>query len=172
MTKATANVALYRPCAGAVVFNAQGRVWLGRRASETHDDIWQYPQGGIDAGEDAAAAVLREVQEETGISPAHLAPLRRIKSQLFYDLPEEYRMTPRTQKWRGQRQYWFAFRFLGTDSDINILAQNPPEFSTWKWGDIHHAVDTVVPFKRDIYARLAREFAPLAQSSDKPTITS
>lgn len=171
MTSATADAALYRPCAGAVVFNAQGRIWLGRRANETAENIWQYPQGGIDAGEDAATAAIREVQEETGISPSHLAPLARIEEQLFYDLPEQYRVTPRTRKWRGQRQYWFAFRFLGTDADIDILAQDPPEFSTWKWGDIHRAVDTVVPFKRGIYARIASEFGELAGLSDSPKLT-
>lgn len=168
MTRPTADIAHYRPAAGAVIFNARGEVWLGRRANETKAEIWQYPQGGIDPGEDADFAVIREVYEETSIKAKHLAPLGAVKSQLFYDLPGEFKVTERTKKWRGQRQYWYAFRFLGKDKHIDLSLQNPPEFSAWKWGDLHEAIDTVVPFKRDVYARLANEFKayanPIARS--------
>ena len=163
MTLPTAKPEQYRPAAGAVIFNAQGQVWLGRRASERADCIWQYPQGGIDAGENADHAVLREVHEETGVAPEYMAPLASVKQQLFYDLPTQYKTTTRTKKWRGQRQYWYAFRFLGKDKHFNLSFQDPPEFSTWKWGDLHEAVETVVPFKRDVYARLAKEFSAFAK---------
>lgn len=161
-TGPTADIAQYRPAAGAVIFNARGQVWLGRRASETRDNIWQYPQGGIDAGENHDIAVLREVYEETSIRAKHLAPLAMINEQLFYDLPGQYKITERTKKWRGQRQYWYAFRFIGKDKHIDLSLQDPAEFSAWKWGDLHDAVDTVVDFKRDVYAHLANEFEAYA----------
>lgn len=163
MTRPTAKETLYRPAAGAVIFNAKGQVWLGRRSSERANSIWQYPQGGIDDGEEADYAVLREVYEETGIAPEYMAPLACMKQQLFYDLPKQYKTTSRTKKWRGQRQYWYAFRFLGKDRHVDLSFQSPPEFSTWKWGDLNEAVETVVPFKRDIYARLAKEFSAFAK---------
>lgn len=161
----TADPSLYRPCVGMVIFNPRGHVWLGRRAGETGGNIWQYPQGGIDPGETAEYAAIREVHEETGISVQDLRPMATLENELFYDLPVQYKRTRRTKKWRGQRQIWFAARFIGDDASIDLTTHGPPEFSTWRWGDIHEAVETVVPFKRDVYARLAQEFGSLA----KPT---
>ena len=162
MTQPTVLPNLYRPAAGAVIFNDKGQVWLGRRRTEKRDDIWQYPQGGIDEGELAHIAAKREVEEETGIPISMLTELKRLSTPLFYDLPLKYKTTPRTKKWQGQKQYWFAYQFGGVASDINLNNQSPPEFSSWRWGNLHEAVDTVIDFKRDIYARLAEEFEAFA----------
>jgi len=163
MTEATVDPNLYRAAAAAVIFNPRGSVWLGRRASETRPNIWQYPQGGIDENEKPLTAAIREIEEETGIDSTLLKSIGHINAPLFYDLPVQYKTTARTKKWQGQKQYWFAFEFMGNDADVNLENQNPPEFSTWKWGDIHDAVNTVIDFKRDIYARVAKEFEPFAK---------
>jgi len=163
MTKPTAQESAYRRAAGVVLFNLEGQVWLGRRAGTRTQNAWQFPQGGIDPGESEEFAALRELREETGISPDKLRALGQIEQPLFYDFPESYRNTPRTQKWRGQRQSWFAYRFIGEASDINLAYQSPPEFSDWRWGDLSHAPELIVPFKRKVYERLASEFEGFAK---------
>lgn len=145
------------------IFNTLGQVWLGRRARETGPYVWQFPQGGIDPGETAQYAAIRETEEETGISVQHLKPLGQIKKPLFYDYPPDVAKNPRTVKWRGQKQVWFAARFIGTPKDINLAVHTPPEFSDWKWGALTDTPDLIVPFKRKIYEQLAIEFAPYAK---------
>lgn len=154
----------YRPAAGIVLFNKDGQAWLGKRAGSQTDYVWQFPQGGLDEGETAEFGALRELREETGISIEHLTPLAHIKGELFYDFPPEYAGRGRMKKWRGQRQSWFAFRFTGEPSDVNLEFQMPAEFSDWRWGDISEAADLVVPFKRKVYERVTSEFEGFAQA--------
>lgn len=163
MVLPTADPGRYRPAAGVAIFNARGEVWLGRRAGEKTKYVWQMPQGGIDKGEDAQTAALREMQEETGIPIEYVDVLGRIETELFYDFPEQYRTHRRTQKWRGQRQSWFALRFLGVDTDVNIKAQKPPEFSEWRWGEFSKTPELIVPFKRRVYEHLTLKFADYAK---------
>lgn len=162
MPQATADPKLYRPCVGVAIFNQHGQVWIGKRAGQQSPYMWQFPQGGIDPGETAEYAAIREMEEETGISVQAVAPLGRSKSELFYDYPPDVQKNPRTVKWRGQRQVWYALRFLGGSSDININAQKPPEFSKWKWGTLTDTPDLIVPFKRKVYEQLVTDFAPYA----------
>ncbi|MGB0906608.1 MAG: RNA pyrophosphohydrolase [Maricaulaceae bacterium] len=154
----TAPKAQYRPAAGVVIFNAKGEVFLGKRAGESGAYVWQFPQGGIDPGETADYAAIRELEEETGIHVNMVTPLGHIDRELFYDFPESYRTTKRTKNWHGQRQSWFAFRFNGQDKDINLDRHMPAEFSEWRWGTLAEATSLIVPFKRKVYAELAREF--------------
>lgn len=149
---------LYRPCVGVVIFNPAGQVWIGHRARQSGPYVWQFPQGGIDPGEDTEYAAIREMEEETGISVQHVAPLGRAQGELLYDYPADVEKNPRTLKWRGQRQTWFAVRFQGSEQDININAQRPPEFSEWRWGDLSEIPELIVPFKRKVYERLVIEF--------------
>lgn len=152
----------YRPAVGIVLFNKKGQVWLGKRAGKQVDYVWQFAQGGLDKGESPEFGALRELREETGISVENLRPLGRIEDELFYDFPPEYAGSGRMQKWRGQRQLWFAYRFVGKPADINLKFQRPPEFTEWKWGDFVDAPNLVVPFKRKVYERLLAEFEGFA----------
>lgn len=153
----------YRPAAGVVLFNKKGKVWLGKRAGKQKDYVWQFPQGGLDKGESTEFGALRELREETGISIEVLRPLARIETQLFYDFPPEYTGRGRMKKWRGQRQYWFAYRFIGGKSDVDLKFHTPAEFSDWRWGDLFEAPELVVPFKRKVYERVVAEFEGFAQ---------
>lgn len=153
----------YRPASAIVLFNKKGKVWLGRRSGKQTDYVWQFPQGGLDKGESPEFGALRELREETGISVEHLRPLAIIEDPLFYDFPLEYAQRGRMQKWRGQRQHWFAYRFVGKKSDVDLKFQKPAEFKKWRWGDLSEAPEIVIPFKRKVYERVAFEFEGFAR---------
>lgn len=153
----------YRPCVGVVVFNNDGLVFIGRRAglSESDPYPWQMPQGGIDGDEDPLAAATRELHEETGIQSVNL--LAEAPEWLHYDLPPGSGKRW-INKYRGQTQRWFAFKFLGDDSEVRLDLHGKPEFDTWRWMALSKIPDLVVPFKRPVYERVATIFEPLARS--------
>ncbi|MEM6943108.1 MAG: RNA pyrophosphohydrolase [Pseudomonadota bacterium] len=149
----------YRPCVGLMVLNRQGEIFAGQRL-DSHQDAWQMPQGGIDDGETPRDAALRELTEETGIEPARVSVLRESAQWLPYDLP--HYLVPKLWKgrYRGQTQRWFALRFDGDDSEIDIEAHDR-EFSRWRWMAQDELVSRIVPFKRDTYDAVFTEFADL-----------
>jgi putative (di)nucleoside polyphosphate hydrolase len=148
----------YRLNVGAVVFNTRGQVLVARRRDRPEGEGgWQLPQGGIDAGEDPAVAVLRELREEIGTDAAEI--LGEHEGWLQYDLPAELVGKAFKGRYRGQRQKWFALRFLGQDSDIRLDADPHPEFDAWKWVELADIPALAVAFKRTIYERLAQDFA-------------
>lgn len=147
----------YRPCAGVMLLNEERKIFVGQRL-DSASDAWQMPQGGIDPGEDAEAAALRELGEETGIAP-HLAEIvARSKGEHLYDLPPHLMGKMWGGAYRGQRQTWFVMRFLGTDADVNI-ATHHQEFRAWRWADPATLVEHIVPFKKELYANVLTEFA-------------
>ncbi|MET0307229.1 MAG: RNA pyrophosphohydrolase [Sphingomonas sp.] len=147
----------YRPCAGVMLLNRDGRVFVGQRLDSTVE-AWQMPQGGIDPGEDPLDAAYRELWEETGVLRAHVELVAAAPEELQYDLPEELVGKLWKGKWRGQRQRWFLFRFLGEDGDVNI-ATAEPEFRAWRWADPADLPELIVPFKRELYRDILRVFA-------------
>lgn len=151
----------YRRCVGVVMFNAQGKVWVGKRAGEDGPFVWQFPQGGIDAGEPSHFAALRELYEETGTNISNLKPLGKAKDWLYYDFPEDHK-SRRLKNWAGQRQRWYAYRYTGKDADFNLNMHEPAEFTQFKWVDLSTTPEIVVPFKRKVYEQLALEFEGFA----------
>ena len=158
----------HRPNVGVMLLNAQGKVWIGKRAEtigteyEHASQLWQMPQGGIDDGEDAENAARRELYEETGISSIKLVDFT--EDWILYDFPEG--LTKKiSEKYSGQKQKWFVYRFTGADSEIQI---NPPpdghkaEFDQWRWEDMHHLPDLIVPFKRTVYDEIVARFSKWA----------
>ena len=159
----------YRPNVGIALFNGAGQVLIGRRiegpehVDETHQ--WQMPQGGVDPGEDTWEAAKRERYEETSVRSVER--LGEVPDWLFYDIPRTVAGRTWKGRYRGQRQKWFALRFTGNDSEINVA--NPggghkAEFVSWRWEPMKNLPQLVVPFKRPVYERVVKEFAKLARA--------
>ena len=146
----------YRPAAGVMLLNSEGKVFVAQRLDSTLE-AWQMPQGGLDEGEEAEQGALRELQEETGISPDLVEIVARHGEELYYDLPEDLAGKLWKGRWRGQRQTWFLARFLGTDSDVDI-ATAEPECRAWKWSDPADLPAMIVPFKKRLYEEVLGAF--------------
>ncbi|QFU10194.1 RNA pyrophosphohydrolase [Rhodobacteraceae bacterium THAF1] len=156
MTRYSREDLPYRDCAGVVLVNADGNVFAGQRIDH-NQGAWQMPQGGIDPGETPRDAALREMTEETGITPDQVTVEAELDDWVFYDLPDDLLGRIWKGKYRGQRQKWLLCRFNGQDSDVNI-ATDHPEFNAWTWMAPDELVRQIVPFKRDVYAQVFKEF--------------
>ena len=159
----------YRPNVGIALFNAAGRVLIGIASSTTDPRFilpgfeWQMPQGGIDPNEDPRPAAVRELYEETGVTS--IAYLGETPDWLTYDFPPYDGPPHRLAKFRGQRQKWFAFRFTGDEREIAMTDwrnDQEPEFDAWRWEPLDNVAALVVPFRREVYEAVAREFARFA----------
>lgn len=161
----------YRPCVGLVLVNRDGLVFLGRRRREAgpeHVDdthAWQLPQGGIDPGEEPYAAALRELGEETDVRSVEL--LAEAPDWYAYDLPAAVAGRAWRGRYRGQIQRWFAFRFTGPESEIDIHrpggGAHRPEFDAWRWEPLENLPTLVIPFKRPVYEKVVAAFAPVCR---------
>ena len=146
----------YRPCVGVLLINAAGLIFAGQRL-DNPTPAWQMPQGGIDAGEKPRAAALRELWEETGVTAELVEFVAKTEDWVTYDLPPELLGKVWGGKYRGQKQKWFLFRFLGNDSQIRIDTEHP-EFSEWRWIGAAEMLARIVPFKRAVYAQVIDAF--------------
>lgn len=163
MTLPTSDEKRYRPAAGIAIFNKAGQVWLGKRSGKPSKYCWQFPQGGIDPGEDPKSGAFRELWEETGLKPEHVELLAELDPWLYYDFPAEYITGKAAKGFTGQRQKWFAVRLISSEKHFDLKAHMPIEFSEWRWGELSNAPELIVPFKRKVYERLASEFEPFAK---------
>lgn len=150
----------YRPRVGIALFNAKGEVLIGRRA-DTDQDAWQMPQGGIEPGEEPHAAALRELREEIGTDNVEV--IAESRAWLRYDLPPHLVGLAWGERWRGQRQKWFAMRFRGIDPEITVTTEHP-EFAEWRWVPIGSALDLIVSFKRQLYREILSSFGGIAST--------
>ena len=148
----------YRPAAGIMLLNRDGKVFVGQRLDSTLE-AWQMPQGGLDKGEDAILGAYRELEEETGIDRSLVEIITQAPAELTYDLPDDLIGKLWKGRWRGQRQTWFLMRFLGDDSDVNIATPDP-EFRAWKWAEPAELPAMIVPFKKQLYADVLDAFRP------------
>jgi putative (di)nucleoside polyphosphate hydrolase len=147
----------FRPCVGIFLFKDDGSVFVGNR-SNTSGDAWQFPQGGIDKGEDPEAAAFREMKEEVGTDKADIAAVSRYWRS--YELPAEIASRMWGGRYKGQCQKWIALRFKGTDGDFD-LASHHREFEEWMWTSPENAIHLAIPFKRSIYISVVDEFRHL-----------
>jgi putative (di)nucleoside polyphosphate hydrolase len=157
----------YRPCVGIMLLNRDGRVFIGRRSDGSeHVDAthaWQMPQGGVDPDEDPWRAALRELHEETNVRSVER--LGETRDWLTYDIPRELIGQAWKGKYRGQRQKWYALRFTGAESEIDVAhpaGGHQPEFTAWRWEPMANLPALIIPFKRKVYEQVIAEFRHLA----------
>ncbi|MBX9739588.1 MAG: RNA pyrophosphohydrolase [Beijerinckiaceae bacterium] len=157
---------VYRPCVGVMLINRHGLVFVGRRRNKALKEHvapgheWQMPQGGIDEREDAYKAALRELAEETNVTSVTL--LGEAADWHTYDLPEDIAQSAWKGRYAGQTQKWFALRFNGAESEIDIdhpAGGHKPEFDAWRWVKMSELPGLIIPFKRPVYEKVVAEFA-------------
>jgi putative (di)nucleoside polyphosphate hydrolase len=157
----------YRPCAGVMLINPEGRVFVGQRADRSEEGVdstwWQMPQGGLNEGEEAEAGARRELAEETGVTSARF--VGRTRDWLTYDIPAELVGIAWEGRYRGQKQMWFAARFEGPESEIDLGPREgqDQEFDAWRWVTLAELPSLVVPFKRHVYAAVVAELGAFAR---------
>ena len=151
----------YRKNVGMVLINTKGHIFAGKRI-DNNTDAWQMPQGGIDEGEAPENAAFRELSEETGIYRSKARVIGKTAGWLHYDIPVELISKLWNGQYRGQEQKWFAFEFVGKDSDINIETEKP-EFSEWAWKSKKNLLSSIVPFKVEVYQKVFLELGHLVK---------
>ena len=144
----------YRKGVGIIIVNAKGQFFLGKRIGA---EAWQFPQGGIDEGENPEESLYRELHEETGLIKDKVTIITVSKKWLVYHIPHVYQRS--NKKYDGAMQKWFLLRLTGTNEDINLNAVNQAEFDAWKWADKKTAINSVIRFKKGVYASIFSEFA-------------
>ncbi|MEK9866143.1 MAG: RNA pyrophosphohydrolase [Betaproteobacteria bacterium] len=144
----------YRPNVGIVLCNKKNEVFWGKRVRE---DAWQFPQGGIKAGESPVDAMYRELDEEVGLEAHHVQIIGRTKGWLRYDVPKNYVRRDTRDIYKGQKQIWFLLRLVGLDTDVSLRKSPQPEFDAWRWHQFFVPLEGVIEFKRDVYRRALSE---------------
>lgn len=148
----------FRLNVGIILVNTRNQIFWGKRIGQA--DAWQFPQGGIQNYETLQEAMYRELAEEVGLQPQDVEILAVSKRWLYYRLPKHLRRSTRPLC-IGQKQKWFLLRLQSDDQKIRLDASGSPEFNAWKWVDYWDPVEQVIAFKRDVYKKALREFAPL-----------
>ena len=148
----------YRPNVGIILCNRENRVFWARRCGQSG---WQFPQGGIKPYETPEQALFRELNEEVGLTPGHVQVIGRTREWLHYDIPEQFRRSPRSSPFRGQKQIWFLLRFLGGEESVRLNACEKPEFDRWRWVEYWSPLEEIVEFKRNVYELALRELEPM-----------
>jgi putative (di)nucleoside polyphosphate hydrolase len=146
----------FRPNVGIILLNQKNQVFWGKRI-RTHS--WQFPQGGIDRGENPEQAMFRELHEEVGLQPAHVQVVARTRDWLRYEVPDRFIKREARGHYRGQKQIWFLLQLVGNDWDLNLRATDHPEFDAWRWNDYWVPLDLVVEFKRGVYKMALNELS-------------
>ena len=153
----------FRPNVGIILLNQKNQVFWGKRI-RTHS--WQFPQGGIDRGETPEQAMYRELHEEIGLLPEHVAIIARTRDWLRYEVPDRYIRREARGHYKGQKQIWYLLRLVGGDWNLNLRATNHPEFDAWRWNDYWVPLDVVVEFKRGVYEMALTELSRFVPRQD------
>jgi putative (di)nucleoside polyphosphate hydrolase len=153
----------FRPNVGIILLNQKNQVFWGKRI-RTHS--WQFPQGGIDRGENPEQAMFRELHEEVGLKPEHVRIVARTRDWLRYEVPDRFIKREARGHYRGQKQIWFLLQLVGNDWDLNLRATDHPEFDAWRWNDYWVPLDLVVEFKRGVYKMALNELSRFVPVGD------
>ena len=146
----------YRPGAIAVLFDDNGHVFVAERADSPGS--WQLPQGGVDAGEDAYDAVVRELFEETSVVETDLIQLGASDFWTSYDWPADFKermlkRKPECAHLKGACHQWFFFRYTGDKDAIDVTTAQDKEFRASNWVKPEDIMKDVDPMRRDGYVK-------------------
>lgn len=144
----------YRLNVGIVLTNESGRVFWGKRQGH---DAWQFPQGGLAAGETALEAMFRELHEEVGLEPGDVEVLGVTKRWLKYRLPNQYLRHGTEPLVIGQKQKWYLLRLTANEQKIRLDLYDSPEFDSWRWIDYQEPQEQVIFFKKQVYVQALKE---------------
>ena len=147
----------YRHNVGIIITNQAGQLLFCRRVNMPN--AWQFPQGGIQAGEQPLQAMYRELDEELGLQPADVEILAQTQDWVAYELPEQYLRHDTKPLCVGQKQKWFLLHLLSSEDAIVLDKAPKPEFDQWRWVDYWSPLKQVIAFKRDVYRIVLEEFA-------------
>ncbi len=147
----------FRPNVGIILCNHQSQVFWARRIREI--EAWQFPQGGMTAGESPEQAMYRELLEEVGLKEQHVTILAQTKNWLRYRLPNQFRRLSSDNVCIGQKQKWFLVRFDAEDSQINLNMFDSPEFNQWRWVNYWYPINQIIYFKQTVYRRALMQLA-------------
>ncbi len=148
----------WRLSVGIVLFNSKKNIFMGERID--NKGAWQMPQGGVNRNKNECLlnAAKRELFEETGIK--NISFIAQSDKWHYYYLPKFLSKKLWKGKFIGQKQKWFAFKFLGNDDEINIEQENvKPEFCNWKWVAPDSVCELIINFKKDTYEKVLDEFS-------------
>lgn len=147
----------FRPNVGIVIANDSGQLLWARRIGGR--DAWQFPQGGINTGEDPEHALYRELEEEVGLTPSAVEVIGCTRGWLRYRLPKRFIRKGQEPVCIGQKQKWYLLKLLADDSAIRLTGNDKPEFDHWRWVSYWYPLNQVVYFKREVYRRALGELA-------------
>lgn len=156
----------YRLNVGIIIVNDSGRVFWGRRHGH---DAWQFPQGGLAAGETALEAMYRELNEEVGLEKSDVEVLGSTRRWLKYRLPKQYIRHGKVPLVIGQKQKWFLLKLVANDQKLRLDLSDSPEFDSWRWVDYQEPQEQVIFFKRQVYAQAMKELAHLLKKRRVPS---
>lgn len=155
----------FRAGVGIIIINRQNRIFWARRIGQNG---WQFPQGGLLENETPEEGMFRELHEEVGLNRQDVTILGQTERWLYYYLPRHLIRQHSQPLCVGQKQKWFLLR-LNTDENKFVFDNTPtPEFDNYRWVTYWYPLKQVIFFKRKLYQRALREFAPIVFSSNKP----
>ena len=149
-----ANNEGYRPNVAMVVINSTNKVLICRRKNTR---TWQFPQGGIDNGEDIKKAMYRELSEEVGLSKDDVSLVGESEGTITYDIPKTIRSKVLGGKFKGQEQKWFLLKLNKDNCEIKLDNEAFPEFDKYEWVSFWQPLNRIVDFKREAYRKALSE---------------
>ncbi len=156
----------FRANVGIILAHADDRLLIAGRAGRKG---WQFPQGGIQRGEEPVAAMFRELNEELGLGEPDVSVLGQTDDWISYRLPKRYVRKNTSPVCIGQKQLWFLLRLESEESQIRFDATGDPEFDRYRWVDFWRPVNEVIYFKRRVYASALYELGAHLHPSGVPS---
>ena len=155
----------FRANVGIILSDDDGKLLLAGRAGNKG---WQFPQGGMQRGEEPEQAMFRELYEEIGLEPADVEVLGVTRDWLRYRLPDKFVRRNSLPLCIGQKQRWFMLRLKGSPDKLRFDKAGSPEFDRARWVDFWRPVNEVIYFKRRVYARALHELGPVVYPEGLP----